>query len=29
MNYMKEEGIKSFTTAGNVSEVYGLWRGKE
>ena len=29
MNFMKEEGIKSFTTAGNVSEVYGLWRGKE
>lgn len=29
MNYLKEEGIKSFTTAGNVSEVYGLWRGKE
>ena len=28
MNFMKEEGIKSFTTAGNVSEVYGLWRGK-
>ena len=29
MNFMKEEGIKSFTTAGNVSEVYGLWRGKD
>ncbi len=29
MNFMKENGIKSFTTAGNVSEIYGLWRGKE
>lgn len=25
MEYLKREGIKSFVTAGNVSEVYGLW----
>ena len=25
MEFMKDNGIKAFTTAGNVSEVYGLW----
>ena len=25
MNYVKENGITAFITAGNVSEVYGLW----
>ena len=25
MEYLKREDIKSFVTAGNVSEVYGLW----
>ncbi len=25
MNYINENGISAFTTAGNVSEVYGLW----
>ena len=25
MEFLKREGIKSFVTAGNVSEVYGLW----
>ncbi len=25
MEYLKREGIKAFITAGNVSEVYGLW----
>lgn len=25
MNYMRNEHIQAFTTAGNVSEVYGLW----
>lgn len=25
MNYIKEENIQAFITAGNVSEVYGLW----
>ena len=26
MNYMKTNNINSFTTAGNVSEIYGMWR---
>lgn len=26
MAFIRENGIKAFTTAGNVSEVYGLWR---
>ena len=25
MAFIKDNGIKAFTTAGNVSEVYGLW----
>ena len=29
MAFIKDEGINSFITAGNVSEVYGLWRGRE
>lgn len=28
MAFMRENHIKAFTTAGNVSEVYGLWRGR-
>lgn len=28
MEYIKDNDIKSFITAGNVSEVYGLWRGR-
>ena len=26
MNYMQNNNINSFTTAGNVSEIYGMWR---
>jgi len=29
MAFMRKNDIKSFTTAGNVSEVYGLWRGRK
>ncbi|MBQ3883069.1 MAG: YitT family protein [Bacteroidales bacterium] len=29
MSFMKENNIHSFTTAGNVSEVYGLWNDKK
>ena len=29
MAFMKENNIQSFVTAGNVSEVYGLWREKK
>lgn len=28
MAYMREKHIEAFTTAGNVSEVYGLWRSR-
>ena len=28
MNYLRENNINSFITAGNVSEVYGLWHEK-
>ena len=29
MAYMKDNGIHSFTTAGNVSEIYGMWNAKK
>ena len=29
MAFIKEENINSFITSGNVSEVYGLWRGRQ
>ena len=29
MNFIKENDIHSFITAGNVSEVYGLWHEKK
>ena len=29
MAFLKEQNINSFITAGNVSEVYGLWRGRQ
>jgi hypothetical protein len=29
MAFLKEEKIHSFITAGNVSEVYGLWNSKK
>ena len=29
MAFLKNNNIQSFVTAGNVSEVYGLWREKK
>ena len=29
MDFIKQNGIVNFTTAGNVSEIYGSWRGRE